>query len=140
MMPPKQDDLAARMDPTKQRPRAFNTGKGARGPNVLDDDSSAWHETPEQKQKRLADEMMGVPKPSSVGPQRQAKGSDPAIDEAAAKKIREHTVCSLILHFLFLRQVSDPWRLHWLTCNTGEDSRPIVTRPASGQQKQRGRR
>ena len=58
-MPPKQDDLAARMDPTKQRPRAFNTGKGARGLNPADNDSSTWHETPEQKQKRLSDEDDG---------------------------------------------------------------------------------
>ena len=94
MMPPKQDDLAARMDPTKQRPRAFNTGEGARGPNVLRDDSSAWNETPEQKQKRLADEMMGVSKPFATGPQRPSKGSDAARDEAAAEKIREQTVCS----------------------------------------------
>ncbi|KAK1089369.1 hypothetical protein LTR33_000093 [Friedmanniomyces endolithicus] len=49
-MPPKQDDLAARMDPTKQRARAFNTGKGAKAPNMADDSSSAWNETPEQRQ------------------------------------------------------------------------------------------
>lgn len=91
-MPPKQDDLAARMDPTKQRPRAFNTGKGARAPNTGGDDSSAWNETPEQKQKRLADEMMGVSKPSSAGPQRPPKTSDAGGDGAAAKQIKEHTV------------------------------------------------
>ena len=91
-MAPKQDDLAARMDPGKQRPRGFNTGKGARGANSLDDDSSTWHETPEQKQKRLADEMMGVSKPASstVGPQRPKPGSD----DATTEKIREHAVRS----------------------------------------------
>lgn len=59
-MPPTQDDLAARLDPTRARPRAFNTGKGARGPKEGADGGSSWHETPEQKQKRLRDEMMGV--------------------------------------------------------------------------------
>ncbi|KAK3634222.1 hypothetical protein LTR56_015429 [Elasticomyces elasticus] len=66
-MPPKQDDLAARMDPSKQRARAFNTGKGAKGASAADDSSSAWNETPEQRQKRLRDEMMGVAKPETQG-------------------------------------------------------------------------
>lgn len=92
MMPPKEDDLAARLDPTKQRPRTFNTGKGAKGPNAGGDDSSSWYETPEQKQKRLADEMMGVAKPASAGPQKPNTTVDTAKNEAAAKKIREHTV------------------------------------------------
>ena len=91
-MPPKQDDLAARMDPTKIRARGFNTGKGARGPNVHDDDSSAWHETPEQKQKRLADEMMGVSQPSTADPQKPRKSAEATKDEAAARQIRERTV------------------------------------------------
>ncbi|KAK4565581.1 hypothetical protein LTR86_004198 [Recurvomyces mirabilis] len=62
-MPPTQDDLAARMDPSKPRARGFNTGKGAKGPNNAmggEDSNSAWNETPEQKRKRLRDEMMGV--------------------------------------------------------------------------------
>lgn len=92
MMPPKQDDLAARMDPSKQRARGFNTGKSARGPTAGGEDSSAWYETAEQKQKRLADEMMGVSKPTA-GPQRPpGKGASAEKDEAAAKKIRDHTV------------------------------------------------
>ncbi|EMC94996.1 hypothetical protein BAUCODRAFT_34994 [Baudoinia panamericana UAMH 10762] len=62
MMPPEQDGLAARMDPTKQRPRGFNTGKSAKGPDAAADDKSAWNETPEQRQKRLRDEVMGVSK------------------------------------------------------------------------------
>lgn len=100
-MPPKQDDLAARMDPTKQRPRAFNTGKGARGPNAHDDDSSAWHETPEQKQKRLADEMMGVAKASSTGPQRPPKGSHSAGMDDESRRILKDTVSKSELHHLY---------------------------------------
>ena len=92
-MPPKQDDLAARMDPSKQRARGFNTGKGAKGASLAADDSSTWHETPEQKQKRLADEMMGVTKVSNTGPQGPpVKSAHAARDEASGRKIREHTV------------------------------------------------
>ncbi|KAK0309457.1 hypothetical protein LTR01_004564 [Friedmanniomyces endolithicus] len=85
-MPPKQDDLAARMDPTKQRARGFNTGKGAKAPNVADDSSSAWNETPEQRQNRLRDEMMGVSKDTLPGPAKIAKSER---DERAVAMARE---------------------------------------------------
>lgn len=88
-MPPKQDDLAARMDPTKQRARGFNTGKGAKGPAAHGEDSSAWNETPEQKRKRLQDEMMGVSKSASPGLQKVSK---PARDEAKDAAAREEIV------------------------------------------------
>lgn len=92
-MPPKQDDLAARMDPSKQRPSKFNTSKGAKGPNTGGDDNSAWHETIEQKQKRLADEMMGISKSASNGPRKPSTGpKEAAKDQAAAQKIQKHTV------------------------------------------------
>lgn len=61
--PPQQDDLAARMDPTKIRPRKFNTGKAGRPPagggggNEID---AIWTETPEQKAQRLKNSVMGV--------------------------------------------------------------------------------
>ncbi|TKA83807.1 hypothetical protein B0A55_00019 [Friedmanniomyces simplex] len=87
-MPPKQDDLAARMDPTKQRARGFNTGKGAKGPNAVDDSSSAWNETPEQRQKRLRDEMMGVSKPETPGPAKVARS---AKNEVVDEKAKEQT-------------------------------------------------
>ena len=93
MMPPKQDDLAARLDPSKQRARGFNTGKGAKGANTLDDDNSMWNETPEQKQKRLQDEMMGISKKPSPGPQNAAQRSKATkTDDASAAKMRERIV------------------------------------------------
>lgn len=95
MMPPKQDDLAARMDPSKQRARGFNTGKGAKTQQSGGDDSSAWYETAEQKQKRLADEMMGIARPSGIGPSKPSKTSGATKADAAAQKIREHTVRKL---------------------------------------------
>jgi len=90
-MPPEQDDLAARMDPTKIRARGFNTGKGAKAPHDKGGDSSAWHETPEQKQKRLEDEMMGIARPE-VGLAKPAKPATSAKDEEAARRVKEHSV------------------------------------------------
>lgn len=89
MMPPKQDDLAARLDPTKQRPTKFNTGKGARGPNNMDGDSSTWHETPEQKQKRLQDEMMGISKPNPIPNTASGKTSKVAKEDTTNRKVKE---------------------------------------------------
>ncbi|KAF2013428.1 hypothetical protein BU24DRAFT_424426 [Aaosphaeria arxii CBS 175.79] len=63
-MPPTQDDLAARMDPTKIRARKFNTGKGAKGPSG-GGGMGVWTETPEQKLKRLQNEALGVAAPSN---------------------------------------------------------------------------
>lgn len=85
-MPPKQDDLAARMDPSIQRPRAFNTAKGARAPTGGADNNFTWHETPEQKRKRLADEMMGVDT-ASAGPRPQP--TKVARENDAHRKIKE---------------------------------------------------
>ncbi|KAF9699618.1 hypothetical protein EKO04_002135 [Ascochyta lentis] len=84
-MPPTQDDLAARLDPTKQRARKFNSGKGASGGGGM---SSAWTETPEQKLKRLQDEAMGITTSSAttntaLGTVRSKE------DERRARKMRE---------------------------------------------------
>lgn len=86
-MPPTQDDLAARMDPTKMRARKFNSGKsaGAGGGGM----SSAWTETPEQKLKRLQDEAMGISS-SSNGPAAPAQDSKRSKEEERrARKMRE---------------------------------------------------
>jgi hypothetical protein len=93
-MPPEQDGLASRMDPSKLRARGFNTGKGAKAPAEKGRDSSAWHETPEQKRKRLEDEMMGVSRPSPGVPKAAGPNKKPA-DEAAAKALKERTVSVL---------------------------------------------
>ena len=62
-MPPTQDDLAARMDPTKLRARKFNTGKSAGAP--AGGGMGVWTETPEQKLKRLQNEALGISAPSN---------------------------------------------------------------------------
>ena len=101
-MPPEQDGLASRMDPSKLRARGFNTGKGAKAPAEKGGDNSAWHETPEQKRKRLEDEMMGVSRPSpgvakAAGPSRRSEN-----DEAAARALKERTVSISLNNMIFV--------------------------------------
>jgi hypothetical protein len=85
-MPPTQDDLAARMDPTKVRARKFNSGKGP------SDAASAggigvWTETPEQKLKRLQNEALGIAAPVNTAD--AGKRSKRAQVEEKPKKMRE---------------------------------------------------
>lgn len=94
MVPPKQDDLAARMDPTKIRARKFNTGRSARAPGQSGGGiDGVWTETPEQKRKRLENEVMGVTAPAAAG--EPDSGQDRRKDaeaEETARRIREHNV------------------------------------------------
>ncbi|TKA63721.1 hypothetical protein B0A49_10570 [Cryomyces minteri] len=92
MVPPKQDDLSARMDPTKLRARKFNRGKGAKILNAAGGESTIWTETPEQKRKRLADEVMGVAAPASSANGRagEARSKRDIEQEETARRIREH--------------------------------------------------
>lgn len=70
LLPPKQDDWSARVDPTKIKNRKFNTGKGSKAPNSRGGaENTLWTETPEQKRQRLEDEVMGVKKPAQLGPE-----------------------------------------------------------------------
>jgi hypothetical protein len=98
-MPPEQDGLASRMDPSKLRARGFNTGKGAKAPAEKGGDSSAWHETPEQKRKRLEDEMMGISRPTPGVP-KAAGPSKKEGDDAAARELRERTVSINSINFI----------------------------------------
>ena len=84
-MPPTQDDLAARMDPTKMRARKFNSGKSAAPATAM---SSAWTETPEQKLKRLQNEALGIAAPANAAPatHESTKTKD---EERRARKMRE---------------------------------------------------
>ena len=91
MIPPAEDGLAARMDPTKARPRKFNTGKGARASNHGDGIDASWTETPEEKRKRLTDQVMGVgtlSESSATASNSKRKGRD----EDTAARIRGHSV------------------------------------------------
>ena len=90
-IPPKEDGLAARMDPTRARPRKFNTGKGARVPNHGDGIDASWTETPEEKRKRLADKVLGVEDRSASSTAARSNKQDER-DVDTARKIREHNV------------------------------------------------
>ncbi|KAF1997462.1 hypothetical protein P154DRAFT_280809 [Amniculicola lignicola CBS 123094] len=86
MLPPTADGLAARMDPTKSRPRKFNSGKASNGPTA--GETNAWTETPEQKLKRLQNEALGISAPATATDTK--KDSRRAREEEAkARKIRE---------------------------------------------------
>lgn len=68
LAPPSGLDLSARMDPTHLKNRKFQSGKGARAPvHNTGGIGSTWTETPEQKRKRLENELLGVSKPAYMG-------------------------------------------------------------------------
>lgn len=104
-LPPQQDDLAARMDPSKMRARGFNTGKNARGGNTTPaggNIAAAWTETPEEKLKRLQDEAMGV-KPATAGHIDAREAAKNKEKEAEARRIREQTVSLLPSNTIHIR-------------------------------------
>lgn len=94
LVPPKQDDWSARVDPTKLKNRKFNTGKGSKAPSQkgggLD---TLWTENPEQKRQRLEDEVMGVRKPAQLGPEDKKTGISEAEAKETQRRIREYNVC-----------------------------------------------
>jgi Protein of unknown function (DUF3752) len=79
---PESGDWSSRIDPTKLKSRGFNSGKGAKGPAVKTGGDSSWHETPVEKQARLAREVLGI-KETKAGPQLKAD------DQAAAEKSKK---------------------------------------------------
>ncbi|KAF2750743.1 hypothetical protein M011DRAFT_492157 [Sporormia fimetaria CBS 119925] len=87
-MPPTQDDLAARMDPTRMRARKFNTGKGAQGASS-GGGMGVWTETPEQKLKRLQNEALGVTAPPNVAEPGKNASRKSREEEAKARRIKE---------------------------------------------------
>jgi hypothetical protein len=80
------------MDPTKQRPRGFNTGKSAKSASGGATDSSTWNETAEQKQKRLQDEMMGIARPDSSTTVK-ARPDDKQKDQELREKLVRTILC-----------------------------------------------
>lgn len=81
--PPEQSDWATKIDPTQLRNRKFQTGKSARTSATKQVDSS-WVETPEERMRRLGDEVMGVgghskSKPSSNSEARRAQAMEEQI-------------------------------------------------------------
>lgn len=101
LVPPKSEDWTAKVDPTKLKNRKFQTGKGAKAPQKPGSDNSLWTESPEERRKRLNDEVMGIKKPAT-----QAEDKKPSISaaeaEETARRIREYNVGVLSIHRLNL--------------------------------------
>ena len=94
LVPPSSGDWTSRVDPTKLKSRTFNTGKSAKGiPQATDHDNAKWTETPAEKKARLEREMMGIQeKPMPKIGSQQDRAS-----EATARKLKEYTVCLMVL-------------------------------------------
>lgn len=95
LAPPTSGDLSSRQDPTKLRARKFASGKGAKAPQGKTQGIGAlWTETPEQKMKRLEDEVMGVKRPATQdegGDTIKTRERDREAEEAE-RRIREYNV------------------------------------------------
>ena len=92
LVPPKQDDWSARVDPPKLKNRKFNTGKGSKGSSQKGGGNALWTETPEQKRQRLEDEVMGVKTPAQLdsGPKRSIRNEAEA--KETERRIKEYNV------------------------------------------------
>lgn len=91
LLPPKQDDWSARVDPTKLKNRKFNTGKGSKAPAQKGgSDNALWTETPEQKRQRLEDEVMGVKKPAQLDPEKKTDRRKEEEARETERRIQEY--------------------------------------------------
>jgi len=72
------------MDPTKLRARGFNKGGGS-----AESGHDLWDETPEQKRKRLENEILGITTTSTTKTTSVTKARHKA-DEETARKIKEY--------------------------------------------------
>lgn len=96
LAPPDDADWTSRVDPTKLRNRKFNTGRSTRDPrpsgNAI---ATPWTETPEQKMRRLENEVMGIQPPIS------GASKEPASDKIMEKRLQSynvgHQLCSYTL-------------------------------------------
>ncbi|KAL4887913.1 hypothetical protein BDV59DRAFT_189748 [Aspergillus ambiguus] len=80
LQPPGAADWAQRVDPTKLKNRKFQTGRSAT--SLPEGADSSWTETPEQKMRRLQDQVMGVASHSpSEGKRHQTAASSQAMQD-----------------------------------------------------------
>lgn len=94
LVPPKSEDWTSKVDPTKLRNRKFQTGKGSKAPQKPGADNTLWTESPDERRKRLDDEVMGVKKPATQLEEKGGKQTISAAEaEETARRIREFNVC-----------------------------------------------
>lgn len=84
--PPEQSDWASKIDPTQIRSRKFQTGRSARSATSKQVDAS-WMETPQERMRRLGDEVMGVSAPS--GTTNKVPASTSSTGAARAKSMED---------------------------------------------------
>lgn len=98
LVPPKSEDWASKVDPTKLKNRKFQSGKGAKAPQKAGGDNSLWTESPEERRKRLNDEVMGIRKPATQGDNTKKPSISAAEAEETARRIKEYNVSALDLY------------------------------------------
>ncbi|KAE8147580.1 hypothetical protein BDV25DRAFT_160146 [Aspergillus avenaceus] len=84
--PPESGTLGSRIDPTKLRNRKFQTGASATDLSSREIDRS-WTETPEQKMKRLQDEVMGI---SAINPGINRANRASGVSQAVQKEVQRY--------------------------------------------------
>jgi hypothetical protein len=89
--PPSNSDWASKIDPTQLRNRKFQTGKSARAPASKEVDAT-WVETPEERMRRLQDEVMGVGAAPNRAEQRSSSTKDAARAKAMEEQIKKFNV------------------------------------------------
>ncbi|KAG9229571.1 hypothetical protein BJ875DRAFT_187081 [Amylocarpus encephaloides] len=94
LLPPGDSDWTSRVDPTKLKARKFASGKGSIAPPERGGGISAiWTETPDEKRRRLQDEVLGRAevslnsKPPTGG---HGKAKESKEDSETATRIREY--------------------------------------------------
>ncbi|KAH8679804.1 hypothetical protein BGZ60DRAFT_467821 [Tricladium varicosporioides] len=92
LAPPSDSDWTSRVDPTKLKNRKFASGKGAKAPAEKGQGISAiWTETPEEKRKRLEDEVLGRAEAATSLRSKQGKSkTESKEDIATARRIKEY--------------------------------------------------
>lgn len=94
LVPPSDSSWGDRVDPTKLKNRKFQSGKGSKAPIEKSGGIAAiWTETPEQKRKRLEDEVLGRAEKalnSSNASSKPGAGRVSKEEEATARRIQEY--------------------------------------------------
>jgi hypothetical protein len=85
LVPPKSDEWMSKIDPTKLKNRKFTSSSSGSAGAV----STIWTETPEEKRKRLENQVMGVSSSSQDDKGSKAISQE---DYVTAKRIQEYNV------------------------------------------------
>lgn len=97
LVPPKSSDLLGSLDPTKLKSRQFSRASGNRasrdaGPSTL------WTETPAERQRRLAEEVMGKRKRTEEGGTSEQSIDESDLAEERKRRRRDDEVSKIVEH------------------------------------------